>query len=301
MRWGVAGLFAALGLCAGVAVEGGCSPSARSDGENDAGFDGSADAGPADASEPARDAAGAADASDYADATDADDADADDADDADAAPIDAGPPYCLSLVPQPRFCDDFDDGNLTDDWTQSAFVPGSVAALDGAAFTSGPASFRVVSPATAVAAANNALLRRTMFAAVSHPKLAFSALLPKVTFTKGTIAIATVDVALDHFFTLYLRDADPATPAAVLEEYVAGAVTRHVLAKLPTANVWTRVTIDLDLAAGKADVSFDAQKALDAAPITALAGSEATIRVGAIIDGPADAFEVRVDDVRLDY
>ena len=61
------------------------------------------------------------------------------------------------------------------------------------------------------------------------------------------------------------------------------------------------MVIDLDLAGGKASVSFDADKALDAAPIGVLTGSEATVRLGALVDGPADAFEARFDDVVLDY
>jgi hypothetical protein len=80
-----------------------------------------------------------------------------------------------------------------------------------------------------------------------------------------------------------------------------GVTTEHALAKLPTAAAWTRVAIDLDLVNGKASVTFDAQKALDAAPITVSAGTEATVRIGAIIDGPSDAFEAHFDDVVIDY
>jgi hypothetical protein len=209
---------------------------------------------------------------------------------------------CKSRVPAPKFCDDFDDGDLEDDWTSSAFTPGSVAELEGTTFTSAPASFHVVTtPIAAVGAGGNVLLRSTSIAPVSHAKVSFSVLLAKVTFTKGTIAIASVDVSQNHFFTLYLRDPDLSAPTAILDEYVAGIVTRHPLAKLPPVAVWTRVAIDLDLTNGKASVTFGAEKALDAEPITKLAGSEATVRIGAIIDGPADAFEASFDDVVIDY
>jgi hypothetical protein len=146
------------------------------------------------------------------------------------------------------------------------------------------------------------LLRKTVLGDVTHAKLSFSAFFPTVTLTQGAIAIATLDVSLNHFFTLNLRDQDPTAPAASLEEYANGTLTRHVLTRLPPAGVWTRVVIDLDFGAGKANVSFDAQKALDGEPITALAGTEGTIRVGGVyVEGPADVFEARFDDVVLDF
>jgi hypothetical protein len=209
--------------------------------------------------------------------------------------------WCTKLSPAPRFCDDFDDGDLTNDWTQSAAPAGAVLELDDSMSTSAPASFHVIAKPVMVAAANNVLLRTTMFGAVKHGKLAFSLFLPSVTFTKGAIAIAQFYVTLNDVYTLYLRGPDDAANIPMLEELVAGVVTRHMLTALPAAGAWTRVMIDLDLTGGKATVAFGAQKALDAVPITTLAGSEATVRLGAIIDGPADQFEARFDDVIVDY
>ncbi|MDB4936547.1 MAG: hypothetical protein JWP87_3519 [Labilithrix sp.] len=209
--------------------------------------------------------------------------------------------YCTKLVPAPKFCDDFDDGDLTNDWTQSAAAPGAVFELDDSSSTSAPASFHVVAKPIAAATSNNVLLRSTMFGAVTHAKLAFSLFVPSVTFTKGTIAIAQFYVTLNDVYTLYLRGPDDAANIPMLEEVVSGNVTRHMLTKLPPVGVWTRVSVDLDLTNGKANVSFDAQKALDAEPITTFAGSEATVRLGAIVDGPADQFEARFDDVVIDY
>ena len=282
----------ALGVCTGAAMAAGvaaCSSSSPA-GADDAGLDVATEPDLPDTAPPARDAA--TDTSEAADAADAT-----------KPPVEGGAPYCASLVPQPRFCDDFDDGDLTNDWTQTAFAPGSTNELDVTSFTSGPTSYHVKTPASAAAASGNALLRLTQIAAVAHPKLSFSAFLPAVTFTKGSVAIATLDVSLSHFFTLYLRDIDGAAPAATLKEYVGGGggTTRHVLTKLPPVNAWSRITIDLDLTNGKANVSFDAQEALVDEPITAVVGSEATVRIGVIIDGPADAFEARFDDVVLTY
>lgn len=209
-------------------------------------------------------------------------------------------PYCATLVPKPRFCDDFDHGNLTSEWTSSAATNGSVFELDESSSTSPPASFHFIARPEMAATANNVLLRKTMFGAVTHGKLAFSAFLPTVTFAKGAIAIAQFYVNLDDVFTLYLRSPNDAAPAAELEEYVGATRTVHPLTKLPPTGVWTRIAIDLDLANGKAAVMFDATNALDAT-IAKGAGSEATVRVGAIVDGPADGFEARIDDVIIDF
>jgi hypothetical protein len=140
-----------------------------------------------------------------------------------------------------------------------------------------------------------------MFGTVKHAKLAFALLMPSVTFTKGAVAIAQFYVNLDDVYTLYLRGPDDAANIPMLEAFVGGVTTRHMLATLPPVGAWTRVAIDLDLAGGKASVSFDAAKALDGAPFSVLTGTEATVRIGAIVDGPADAVEARFDDVVIDY
>ena len=221
---------------------------------------------------------------------------------ADAAPDVVVPGhFCAGLVPAPRFCDDFDDGNLTNDWTSFAAQPGSVFELDTATSTSAPASFHVVAMEEMAAAANNVLLRTTILGAVSHGRLAFSTLLPSVTFTKGAIAIARFHVTLSDSYTLFLRGPDAAGNIATLEENVGGVITEHMLTSLPPIGVWTRVTLDLDLAGGKVSVSFGAQKALDAVAITPIAGTEATVRIGAVIDGPCDTFEAHFDDVVVDF
>ena len=224
----------------------------------------------------------------------------------DAKPDVTPPPahYCTGLVPKPKFCDDFDDGDLTNDWTAFAAAPGSVFELDTSTSTSAPASFHVVAMPEMAAASNNVILRTTMTTmagAVHHGTLSFSTLLPSVTFTQGAIAIASFYINLTDSYTLYLRGPNAAGNVATLEENVGGTITEHMLTALPPAAAWTRVSIDLDLAGGKASVSFGAVKALDAATITVTAGSEATVRIGAIVDGPSDQVEAHFDDVIVDY
>ena len=52
---------------------------------------------------------------------------------ADAAPdviTPTGSRYCAKVIPVPRFCDDFDDGDLTNDWTQFVAPNGSLFQLN---------------------------------------------------------------------------------------------------------------------------------------------------------------------------
>jgi hypothetical protein len=222
----------------------------------------------------------------------------------DAAP-DAGPGFCASLSPAPKFCDDFDDGDLADDWTVSTARAGfSRLLLDTAEVKSAPASLRAESNAIAsVGDSANASLRKTVLVASSHIRLAWSAKLPVTSITTGAVAICGVDVALNRFYTLWLRDEDAASPSASLVEEIDGAVTaRHVLGQPPPAGAWTRIAVDLDLANGRASVSFDGAKALDSVAITPGAGSEVTVRLGNVyVKGPQPKFVGNYDDVVLDW
>lgn len=239
------------------------------------------------------------------DAPDGDGRDAGDAGDAGDARKDVLTPpsgYCAGLVPKPRFCDDFDDGDLKNNWDQATAVAPTLIDLDDAVFASAPLSFYVLTQKVPVGSIGNASLRKSVFGNVSRVNLGFSAHFTTSTITKGLVAIATLDVSLSHFFTLYLRDGDPVAPAAILEEQVNGTLTRHLLTRLPPAGTWARIVIDLDLTVGRANVSFGGQKALDAEPITPLVGTEATVRVGAVyLYGAADPFEAHFDDVVVDF
>jgi hypothetical protein len=209
--------------------------------------------------------------------------------------------YCAGLVPKPKFCDDFDDLDLENDWDQPTVIVPSVMDLDDSTYTSAPLSYVVATKTVAAGGAGNVSLRKTVVGNVSHVQLAFSAIFATTTLTKGIVAIATLDVSSSHFFTLYLRD-DGVDGAGALEEQVGGTTTRHVLTQLPPAGAWTRIVLDLDFVTGRANVSFGAQKALDAEPITALVGTEATVRLGAVyVYGPADPFQAGFDDVVVDF
>jgi hypothetical protein len=225
---------------------------------------------------------------------------------ADAATKDVNVPkkddYCAKLTPKPKFCDDFDDGDLLNDWDTSAVIPPGMIGLDTSMFTSSPASFGVSTPMLSAGAAGSAAIRKTIFATVNHGTFSFSAFFPNVTLTKGVVSIASFDVSLSHRFTLNLRDSDATAPAASLEEFDNSGYRRHLLTKLPPAGKWTRVAIDLDLAGGKVNLTFDGDKAVDAEPIVATPGTEATVRLGAqYLVGPTDPFEASYDDVIVDF
>jgi len=138
-------------------------------------------------------------------------------------------------------------------------------------------------------------------ATTTHAKLSFSMRLETTTFTKGAVAIATLDVGVAHAFQLWLRHEDPGAPAATLYELAPGGEQRHDLTALPPAQTWTRVGIDIDLVAGKATVTFDATKVVDAT-IEKTAADKTTYRVGVVyIYGPADPLDANFDDVVLEY
>ena len=225
---------------------------------------------------------------------------------ADARP-EAAPPgtgFCAGLAKTPKFCDDFDNLDVDTKWDQLTVLPQSVADLDDGTFTSAPVSFVAVTKAIPAAggAAGNVSIRKTVLGSVSHASLTFSARFSTTTITKGLLAIATLDVSTNHFFTLYLRDDDATAPAAALVEQTPTTQTRHLLTGLPLAALWTKIVIDVDLVGGKANVTFGNDKVLVDAPIVATLGTEGTIRLGAVyLFPPADPLTLNFDDVVLDF
>ena len=71
---------------------------------------------------------------------------------------------------------------------------------------------------------------------------------------------------------------------------------------MPQKNRWTRVTIDLDVATSTVSVFFDDEPAVDAEATFTSAAADPTFRIGAVyMNGPADAFAARFDDVVFDF
>lgn len=220
--------------------------------------------------------------------------------------IDAGPSFCSSLSPKPKFCDDFDDGDAANAWDALTSVGGTLLDIDVTSYRSAPYSLGVATPPLLNMQAATANLRKTLFGSAKHSKLAFSTFfVTDPVVTKGALAIATLDVSLDHFFTLHLRDSPQdgvSVPAAVLEEIEGSTITRFPLSALPPKGAWARIEIDLDLNAAKANVTIDGAKVVDNVTIGTTGGTEATVRLGAFyLFGPADPVEAAFDDVVIDF
>jgi hypothetical protein len=193
------------------------------------------------------------------------------------------------------FADDFADGELDDEWDLVNVCPGCSATIDQGAFLAKTTS--VLTQETAYAH-----VRTTVMGKPSRVRLSFDATFPSMTLTKGTVAIATIDVSDKHFFSLFLRDQDLDAPAASLMEEGGTGTKRHLLTSLPPANTKTRVVIDVDLGGGTASVSFGGVVALASDPVAKTIALDPTIRVGLIyVYGPQDPFEGRFDDVLLEY
>jgi hypothetical protein len=216
---------------------------------------------------------------------------------------DAGPAFCSTLVPKPKFCDDFDDGDLTDDWDQEVTLPGvSAIALDAADHTSGTGSLRGLVNAVPNGEGGFASLRTTVPGTPTH--LVFSyAVRPKQTaIATGAVSIGGIDLTLDRVLTLYLRDEDPAGAKPSVKEISGGSLVYHPIPKVPAADVWTRITFDVDAAAGTLTLLYDAETILDAVAIAPGPIEDPTPRIGATyVFGPTDPFEIHVDDVVLDF
>lgn len=219
--------------------------------------------------------------------------------DARAEAGDAGTSFCQTLSPKPAFCADFDDGEVDTGWDTSFVQGGNLGVTDEA--KSGPFALEAKTPALVAAQVARVSVRTTKITSAPKVTLSFALFLPKTTFTSGAIGIAALDVSLNHFFTLYLRDPDETNPGPALIENTINGTVRHVLSGLPPANAWTDVTITIDEGTRKVSVAFGATTVLDGAQIQGTI-EEATIRLGAAyIDGPSEAFTARYDNVVLRF
>jgi hypothetical protein len=213
---------------------------------------------------------------------------------------DGGVGYCPTRASGAAFCDDFDHGTLGATWDHVPSTPPGTARLDLTTFSTAPAALVITTDALADAELTTLLFRKTANGAASRAVLGFD-LFADDAQASGTLAIATLDLAIDHLLTLYLLDDDPISPGATLTEAPPGgtASVRNPLTKAPTAGKWTRVEIDVDARDGKAVVRFDGAAVLTA-PIAKAAALDPTVRVGALATGPATPYTLRFDDVTLD-
>jgi hypothetical protein len=205
------------------------------------------------------------------------------------------------LALKPAFCEDFDHANALTDWDAVVKVAPGTITQSGVEYTSGPASALLQAGAAGSGAYSSVLLRKTatLAANATHARLSFSYYPTLDAPDAGSLGIATLDMSNAHFFTLYLRDPS-ATPGPALVEAVATDTRFALVGAMPPKNQWTRIVLDVDVAAGKANVTFGGTKVLTDAPISNGTSKEPTIRVGSLASGPLPAFGVYIDDVVLE-
>jgi hypothetical protein len=222
-----------------------------------------------------------------------------------ASDAEGGPPFCSALSPAPKFCADFDDADPTSHWDQVTVLGGiSTLAIDTTISTSSPASLFASMAARPSGESGVGHLRKTVAGTPTRAKLVFSAHPSETVFTKGAYSIVDLDVTINHIFTLYLYDDDDVgghKPS--LKEISGGTITYHPLPKVPPANAWTRITLDIDSANGKATLLYGAEKILDAITVgTDATMQDPTFRIGTVyVFGPSDPWTVNFDDVLFDF
>ncbi len=125
---------------------------------------------------------------------------------------DAGSGFCAKRSPRATFCDDFEAATLGAAWDLVQQSPPGLAARDLAAFVSPPASLTVTTKRLGPGDLGSIFLRKTVTGTASRAVLGFDVYADDPQ-PEGTLAIATLDLSLDHLLTLYLLDDDPVSRA----------------------------------------------------------------------------------------
>lgn len=189
-----------------------------------------------------------------------------DAPDADASPdapeAEAGKRFCESLSGMPDFCDDFDDGDASDDWTKVNLSPadGGAAAtveLTTDDYVSPPGALRTRTPQGAGAAKAQLVLQ--LSTAPNSLHLAFD-------FHQSVAPGATELVGLqfgaspnDYDVALFVKDFEPAS----LTEPSVEPVPAHVFMTPSTQKKWAHIDLDLTISPPAVTVNVDDGLALD--------------------------------------
>ncbi|HEY8077652.1 MAG TPA: hypothetical protein VIF62_26175, partial [Labilithrix sp.] len=188
-------------------------------------------------------------------------------------------------------------------WDQQVFLTGiSSLAIDETQSTSAPASLLFQTMARPAGEGAVASVRKTIAGTPLRAKLVVSVRPSATTWTQGAYSVVDLDVDGSHIFTLYfLDDDDMGGHKPSLKEISGSTTTYHPLTKVPPANAWTRITLDVDVGGGHATVLYGSETALDAT-ITTGTMTDPTFRVGSpYVFGPSDAWNVDVDDVVFDF
>ncbi len=183
--------------------------------------------------------------------------------------------FCASLVPQPSFCDDFDEGRmLADDWTKLEIFPPNAGTLstDPSASFSAPASLAAsVGPGTSSSAGLIAYVQRVLATpATSRAHLQYEIHLDSADMNES-VEVSQLAFGGGTGIGPYIIDLFFGPSGAVLQEEIPtdGPTTfrQYPLAVQPGMGTWSLVDLVVDFANVTMTVTVDGapavQRALD--------------------------------------
>jgi len=215
--------------------------------------------------------------------------------------------FCASLVVAPKFCEDFDTGLFSTQFTKvhESNSGGMVSASMGA-FQSPPTSLRCSLPANDAGASDYAYMTRLFLGTASSVTYGFDFRVDAWT-TGGRSGVGAAVVIDDgtpnqHTLSFYVTD----TYAAVEEIFTKNNVQQfvdHTLAMHPLLNQWVRVTIGVDLANRTATVKFGGTDVLGptALDVSWTTGTPAIDLGLSYSSGQASPWIFRYDNVTVDW
>jgi hypothetical protein len=215
----------------------------------------------------------------------------------------AAPPFCKSLTPAPRFCDDFDDEqSLQPRWDDLMVGTGRTVQLDPSVFRSPPRSL-LATLTQPVSGCSYASAVKAFKGAFKTTHLAYSAYVADPSeFSTSIISQQGFDGA--NGVCQILLQIGPQS-SQILEQLVTGTNTshNHAVAFGWTARKWTRFEITYDLAASKIVVTIDGAPALSEATTIAscpYAPGDVSFHVGFHCEDQNALHKVHIDDVTFD-
>lgn len=216
-----------------------------------------------------KDAGDATDASDVQTPMDVSTTDVNDAAILDASDVmDAGvQPFCASLMPKPKLCEDFDSNNPFDFQFSSKNVsPTAMLGSDTNAFVSSPNSLSArLAMVVDAGSSSVAYMSRNFVGTASKITYAFDLRVDQIVAggKSGVLGGFLIDPGSpsEHDLTMYVTD----TYASLEEVFKVNNVYQYVdhkLAIAPKLGAWTRIVISADLVARTVDVTVGGMPAL---------------------------------------
>jgi hypothetical protein len=227
----------------------------------------------------------------------------------------SGSGFCASQVPQPSFCDDFDEHPLPGAWGTFDQVGGSLV-LDKAAFVSPPHSLLAQdSPLQPNQALDNALRSRfTLPMPPSKIVLQFEVQPVAADTSSGAATVVAaldfVDVSNNRYSAQFALVQQGGVLRLRLEEqsgFVDGgnAYVAHQLPDSLSAGMWTNVRLVITRTAAttaSAHVSFGSVSEIDTALAMTVNGTTLQLAIGSSFETePSQGWKIRYDDIKLDY